>query len=471
MPQISVIIPVYNTEKYLADCLDSVLTQTLSDIEIICIDDGSTDNSLKILQEYVQRDNRIKIIQQKNMGVVTARNTAIKSATSELIYPLDSDDIITPNTLEKLYQAFIQCNGDIITCRVMQFGDKNTELILPTPNKYNMSVDNCLVNAALFRKSDFEKSGGYSTEFNTALEDYDLWLNMMFRLNLKIYRVPEILFYYRIKPKSESRNEQHRDIHTQLVDYMYHKYRGVMLRRRLRPIILTPRKIGRFIFRIQNGQIKTFKIPVWTINKYDAVISVGAACFVPDALKHLKLRNFSGPFDWMFGSDVITRLNLVLNEFTDYFNADDFEYIGENPDNGKLIYKNIRTGIVYNHDFPHGKFDDTYPAIAAKYKRRTERMIEHLNTDERVLLVFSEFGETGDKNQLVEIMDKINNKFNAKIDLLYVNHNPELALGKYNKPRRISPNVMYAEYYYKIFPTETSNARNILIKMLKKVAK
>ena len=271
MPRISVIIPVYNTEKYLTETLDSVLIQTLADIEIICIDDGSTDNSLAILRQYQQTDNRIKIITQKNCGVVTARNKAIAQASAEYIYPLDSDDVIAPDCLEKLYNAIQAGCGDIITCRVMQFGEENTELILRKPTKYNMAFNNCLVNAALFRKSDFLLSGGYSTEFNIAVEDYDFWLNMIFKLNKKVYRIPEILFYYRIKPKPESRNEQNREKHRDLVRYMYKKYNGVMFIRHINFVIAAPRKIGRFLFRIQNNKIKIFKIPIWDLSTQQRV--------------------------------------------------------------------------------------------------------------------------------------------------------------------------------------------------------
>lgn len=229
MSKISVIIPVYNVEKYLVECLDSVLAQTFSDIEIICIDDGSTDKSLKILRQYAARDKRIKIITQKNSGVVVARNRAISMAKSEYIYPIDSDDVIAPDTLQKLYNAMIAGRGDIITCRVQCFGRDNYYCAHPVPNKINMSAGNCLVNAALFRKSDFDASGGYDTAFSTALEDYDLWLNMVFRLNKKIYRVPEILFFYRLKDKSDARNYQHRAEHKKLLKKLFAKYPSMRL--------------------------------------------------------------------------------------------------------------------------------------------------------------------------------------------------------------------------------------------------
>ena len=182
------------------------------DIEIICIDDGSTDNSAKILAKYAKKDNRIKIITQKNKGVIAARNNAIKQAQSEYIYTLDSDDIIDETTLAKSYKAITAGKADIITCRVWCFGEKNEEMCLPAPNKINMANQNCLVNAALFKKCLFDKSGGFDSTFNKGLEDYDFWLNMVYRQNATFYRIPEVLFFYRIKPINESRNEQQKKI-------------------------------------------------------------------------------------------------------------------------------------------------------------------------------------------------------------------------------------------------------------------
>lgn len=113
MPKVSAIIPVYNTEKYLEKCLDSVCNQTLSDIEIICIDDCSTDGSLEILKDYAQKDNRIKLIEFKeNKGAAVARNTGIKTATGEYIGFIDSDDFIDLDFYEKLYNKAIETGAD-----------------------------------------------------------------------------------------------------------------------------------------------------------------------------------------------------------------------------------------------------------------------------------------------------------------------------------------------------------------------
>ena len=104
MAKISVIIPVYNTEKYLRRCLDSVCNQTLSDIEIICINDCSTDNSLEILREYSAKDERVKVIDfKKNKGAAVARNIGIDEAQGECLGFVDSDDFVDLDFSEKLY--------------------------------------------------------------------------------------------------------------------------------------------------------------------------------------------------------------------------------------------------------------------------------------------------------------------------------------------------------------------------------
>ncbi len=91
--KISVIIPVYNAEKYLRECLDSIVKQTLQEIEIICIDDGSTDNSLAVLREYERKDERLKIIEQANSGAGVARNAGMKAARGEYLAFMDADDV------------------------------------------------------------------------------------------------------------------------------------------------------------------------------------------------------------------------------------------------------------------------------------------------------------------------------------------------------------------------------------------
>lgn len=101
--KVTVIIPVYNTEQYLSECIDSILGQTLKELEVICIDDGSTDQSLEVLEHYAQMDRRVTIFQQKNCGLSVVRNRGLENASGEYVYFMDSDDILRQDALENLY--------------------------------------------------------------------------------------------------------------------------------------------------------------------------------------------------------------------------------------------------------------------------------------------------------------------------------------------------------------------------------
>ena len=130
MPKISVVIPVYNAEKYLRECLDSVVNQTLKDIEIICVNDGSTDNSLSILEEYATQDNRIKIINKENGGVHTARNIGMERACGNYTIFLDADDFFDLRMFEKLYNKAIETDCDIVACETYDFDDVTKEIAI-----------------------------------------------------------------------------------------------------------------------------------------------------------------------------------------------------------------------------------------------------------------------------------------------------------------------------------------------------
>lgn len=114
---VSVIIPVYNVEKYLAACLDSVLTQSYSNLEVIVVNDGSTDGSGSICDKYAQVDTRIKYVEQDNSGVSAARNNAMAMAQGEYVTFVDSDDILLPNAIEQMYSLMKSRNVDCVRTR------------------------------------------------------------------------------------------------------------------------------------------------------------------------------------------------------------------------------------------------------------------------------------------------------------------------------------------------------------------
>lgn len=120
-PKVSVIIPVYNAEKFLPKCLDSVINQTLSDIEIIAVDDGSVDGSLEILRQYGDKDSRIKILTQQNKFAGAARNNGMKAAAGKYLVFWDSDDFFEPKALEILYSCCEKTGADICLCSAYNY--------------------------------------------------------------------------------------------------------------------------------------------------------------------------------------------------------------------------------------------------------------------------------------------------------------------------------------------------------------
>ena len=121
--EISVIIPVYNTEKYVEECIESVLAQTYTDFELILIDDGSEDNSREICREMGRKDDRIRLIQMEHRGVSAARNAGMDAAVGKYLFFLDSDDMIHPQLLEALYEVHEKNKKVILSERCYEFVD------------------------------------------------------------------------------------------------------------------------------------------------------------------------------------------------------------------------------------------------------------------------------------------------------------------------------------------------------------
>ena len=141
-PKVSIIIPIYNADKYLRQCLDSIINQTLKDIEIICIDDGSTDQSLQILREYEKRDKRIRIITQKNEKQGAARNRGLEIAKGEYIQFVDADDYIENNTALELYHKCRDNNLELLCFGGCNFDDKTKNKIFSSSYERTHIADN-----------------------------------------------------------------------------------------------------------------------------------------------------------------------------------------------------------------------------------------------------------------------------------------------------------------------------------------
>lgn len=134
-PEISVIVPVYNVEKYLPECVDSILAQTFTNFELILVDDGSSDGCPALCDEAAKKDSRVQVIHKPNGGVSTARNAGLDAAKSSWIAFVDSDDRVMPQFLERLYTAAVSANAEIAMCGTCGM-NQNGELYLKEDGGY-----------------------------------------------------------------------------------------------------------------------------------------------------------------------------------------------------------------------------------------------------------------------------------------------------------------------------------------------
>ena len=172
--KVSIIIPCYNMEQYLAETLDSVVAQTYNNWECIIVDDASTDNTELIVNNYCNKDNRFRYIKQENKGVSAARNNGIKQTNGELILPLDGDDIIDKTYLEKAVK-YISTHTEtkLVYCKAAFIGQKTGEWTLEEYSYEKIIWANCIFCSAFFRHRDFDLTNGYNANMKNGLEDWD----------------------------------------------------------------------------------------------------------------------------------------------------------------------------------------------------------------------------------------------------------------------------------------------------------
>lgn len=227
MEKISIIVPIYNMENYLEECLNSLINQTLKDIEIICINDGSTDNSLEILKEYAKNDTRIRIFSQVNQGQGIARNKGIKIAKGEYLLFVDPDDYINSKTCEILYNTFKDTKANIIQfdyenlyehprlkkSRILsnEVNDiVNTFKIYPNSYYDTNKIPICLYGQRLMAwdkaySVKFLKENNIHFASNKYAEDHIFTIMATFN-EKKIYYLNKQLYIYRCRPNSAVNN-------------------------------------------------------------------------------------------------------------------------------------------------------------------------------------------------------------------------------------------------------------------------
>lgn len=203
---ISVVMPAYNSDKYINEAVESVLNQTFSDIEMIIVDDCSTDRTFDILKALAQQDSRIRLFKNKhNMGVAETRNTGIKQARRECIALLDSDDVWDPNKLYLQYKLYCQGNR-IIYCSYDFIDDESRPVkkpfVVPKETNYKkMLTSNVISCSTILADSKLFKENLFSTKYYH--EDYALWMQLI-NIEKKAVGCIEVLAHYRLHENSRS---------------------------------------------------------------------------------------------------------------------------------------------------------------------------------------------------------------------------------------------------------------------------
>lgn len=219
--KISVVLPVYNVANYLRKCLDSLVNQTFEDFEVICVNDGSTDLSLGILEGYALTDSRFKIISQENKGLSGARNTGIQHVRGEYVLFVDSDDWIEENALEELYNHVEGFDSDITMFKFRYFNEDTKEISESQNSKLEIIPDSLITSNfnynnvldILFKISHSPFNKLYKTSFLRELDAKFLYgsyyedLEFFYKVFLKAEKVsvlPQYLYFYRIRDESIS---------------------------------------------------------------------------------------------------------------------------------------------------------------------------------------------------------------------------------------------------------------------------
>ena len=214
--KVSIIIPAYNVENYISDCLEGVVSQTYKNIEVLIINDGSTDNTLKICNKYKANDDRIKIINKKNEGVAEARNDGIKYSKGMYIAFIDSDDMISKKYIQTLMYTINKYDGDIVSCdfkktrgkyngidkkkkvNIINFTTEGALTSLLYQKELDSSLWNKLIKKELFDGLNFNKLKKF--------EDLDIFYKLICNAKTITY-IRSVLYYYRIRKESLMNNE------------------------------------------------------------------------------------------------------------------------------------------------------------------------------------------------------------------------------------------------------------------------
>ena len=208
-PLVSVIVPLYNAAPFIRECLESIVASDYRPLEVIVVDDGSTDTSLAEAKAFAATHAEVKVIHQANAGVSATRNRAIREAKGEYILPVDADDKISAHYIGKAVAAMTD-EVRVVGCRAEFFGARQGEWTLPPYSPGLLARKNMIPISSLFRKVDWQRVGGFCEE-EIYREDWDFWISLM-ELGGTYVRLDEIGLFYRVQAgsrRSKAKAQKH----------------------------------------------------------------------------------------------------------------------------------------------------------------------------------------------------------------------------------------------------------------------
>ncbi|HOE16318.1 MAG TPA: glycosyltransferase family A protein [Syntrophorhabdaceae bacterium] len=205
MSKISVVIPCFNHGAYVDEAVGSVLGQTYQDIEIVIVNDGSTDEPTnRLLAGYDKPKTKVVVI--PHSGLAWARNAGIRESRGEYILPLDADDKIGSRYAEEAVKVLDgDANAGIVYCEAEMFGERAGRWDLRAYSLREELIENQIFCSAFFRKQDWEAAGGYNANMLFGYEDWDLWLSII-EMGRSVHKLPDVHFFYRIRKDSMIQN-------------------------------------------------------------------------------------------------------------------------------------------------------------------------------------------------------------------------------------------------------------------------
>jgi glycosyltransferase involved in cell wall biosynthesis len=225
-PIFSIVVPCFNQEKYLTECLNSIYFQTYENWECIIINDGSTDNSELVALKFVTKDKRFIYKYKENSGLAATRNFGINLAKGTYILPLDGDDKIGNEYLLKANEIFNKnTNTKLVYCKASFFGSINEYWDLPVFEYKSFLFQNSIFCSAIFKKSDYELTSGYDVNMIYGYEDWEFWLQLL-QKNDTIERIDSIQFYYRQREDSMISFVKNKENLKKMTDYIFSKHQS-----------------------------------------------------------------------------------------------------------------------------------------------------------------------------------------------------------------------------------------------------